>query len=557
SLTGDKAMKSYQFCTDENAGLSSTCNRFDEGTSLVEVSKHLIKRYKDYYKYRNYRDGRLDFSAYDLPGYVFARRSEFTRIRDVMEEYEFFAGIFGADLMQQGCTPQQEEQFPVCKMINDRRDSVKIVGDFFIEVLKTPDHICALAEPTDPNTIVAYRKLSDLYNDVKFDIDYVTTSCFDPKIKETLATPDAQSGEPALVPIGETGKFLNGFKDTDPNYKYVTDRFVLGTWPDKVMAFNALFRRTWGKSNTDRAHLALMDLPNVKEQAQEILDHYVLGKPMKSFRPFTMEDGKQFAIPYAIQDDYKIEVVEDAFTWMRGFLGLPEGGGEGNLLAAALYQTRTGVDFGEDYTDAAFETRNMAAVIRERGFVAEANRSPEEVYYYDSKARTTFSANEYAPYAFTMITALNEFPTLEAVGRLTATQVAEARTNPQAPQTLPPPAQVFWMMQPSLQNQLIGLSEQGADIPQDVFTGQFGEQIGPLLFAAYQAGADFMKAVVALKEEARNTPPADATDEVKALYKLPTQLIADYGMGLLSAETLEYYKKQLLRMPNFLDMPLR
>lgn len=557
SLTGDLAMREYQFCTDENAGLSSTCNRFDEGTNLVEVSKHLIKRYKDYYKYRNFRDGRLDFSAYDLPSYVFARMNEFTRIRDVMEEYEFFAEIFGPELMQEGCTPQQEEQFPVCKMINDRRDSVKIVGDFFIEVLKTPDHLCALALPEDPTTVVAYKKLYDIYDDVKFDIDYVTTSCFDPKVKETLGTADPQSGTPALIPVGETGKFLNGFKDMDPNYKYVTDRFVLGTWPDKVMAFNALFRRTWGKSNTDRGHMSLMDLPYVKEQAQEVLDHMILGKPMQSYLPFTMEDGKKFSIPYAIQDDYKVETLEDYFTWLRDYLGLPVGGGEGNLLAASLTQTRTGIDFGDQYTDAAFETRNMAAVIRQRGFVPEVNRSPEEIYYYDSKARTTFSANEYSPYAFRMISALNNFETLEAAGRLAAAQVVEARNNPEPPQTLPAPAQVFWLMNPSLQNQLIQLSEQGADIPQDVFTGQFGPQIGPLLFAAYQQGADFMKAVLVLKEEMANTPPADASDEVKALYNLPVELIADYAMGLLTEETLEYYKKQLLRMPNFLDLPLR
>ena len=30
-----KSVKSYQFCTDENAGLSGLCNRFDEGTQFA------------------------------------------------------------------------------------------------------------------------------------------------------------------------------------------------------------------------------------------------------------------------------------------------------------------------------------------------------------------------------------------------------------------------------------------------------------------------------------------------------------------------------------------
>ena len=60
-----------------------------------------------------------------------------------MEDWEFFASIFGDDVMISGCSPQQTAQFPVCKMVNDRRDAVKIAAEFFLEVLKTPDH-CVL-----------------------------------------------------------------------------------------------------------------------------------------------------------------------------------------------------------------------------------------------------------------------------------------------------------------------------------------------------------------------------------------------------------------------------
>ncbi len=541
-------LKAYEFCTDENAGLSSICNRFDEGTNLVEVSKYLIKRYKDYYKYRNFRDGREDFSAYDLPGYIFARRSEFARIRDIMEEYEFFAEIFSPELMAQGCSPDEVKQFPVCQMINDRRDSVTIVGDFFMEIMAMPDHLCALAKPDQPNVIVEYRKLSEIYDDLKFDLKYVPSSCFDPAVKAKVA--EATEDQEARMTIGETGKFFNGFKDTDPNYKYVTDRFVLGTWPDKLMAFNALFRRTWGKGNTDRNHMSLLDIPSIRVRAQGFLDHYILGKPLPETSVFTMEDGNKFKVPYAFGTDYKINPLERYFGWLKEFLGLPLGeGAKGNFLEAALHQVKIDVEYGEDYEDAAFETRNLTAVTQINGFVAEQNRNPNEVYYYDAKNRMTFAADEYTPYALRMIKSINEFATLEAAGRLSALKIAEARSNPMPPQTLPVPVQYYWVADGDLQQTLINAATNGGEFTVDQFIQFFGQQAGPPLHAVYMQGPDFMKQIVAMKEEAKKKPASDLTAEELALYDLPVEIVEDYAKGLITEEVLNYYVKQLQRLP--------
>jgi hypothetical protein len=549
--------KPYEFCTDENAGLSSICNRFDEGTSLVEVTKHLIERYKNNYKYRNFRDGRLDFSAYDLPGYIFARKREFTRIRDVLEEYEFFVGIFGQGLMSEGCSPQQEAQFPVCRMIRDRIDSVAVAGEFFIETLLVPDHTCALALPTNDKVVVEYRKLSEIYDGIKFNIDHVTTSCFDEAVSEALANPG--QGERALKVVGEVGKFLNGFKDTDPNYKYVTDRFVLGVWPDKVMAMDALFKRTWGKSNTDRGHMSLMDIPAIRSRALPIVEHFVRGRPLELFLPFKTADNKSFVAPYAIGTDYTINPVEDAFSWLRDYLGLPREGGQADFATVALKQTSTGVDFGVEYEEAAFETRNLTAIIKTPGFVAEQNRNPDEVHFFDSKTRVTYSANEYTPIARMMLVAITKFDLLEEAGRELVVAVLGRRAGkPAAPAMLSEFERLFWEnVEVETMDILINISRQGGGLNEQVVMQNFGPVVGQAIMEVYAKGT---QAMVNIKEaiiELQNTPRDGATEVEKELFNIDLQILSQYATGVLDQEVVDYQIKQIRKMPNFLNAPIR
>ena len=62
--------KNYEFCTDENAGGSIECNRFDEGSSVEEIVDHYIRRYKNSYTAANLRDGKESFKSYRLPRYI-------------------------------------------------------------------------------------------------------------------------------------------------------------------------------------------------------------------------------------------------------------------------------------------------------------------------------------------------------------------------------------------------------------------------------------------------------------------------------------------------------
>jgi hypothetical protein len=544
-----KELKSYQFCTDENAGLSTTCNRFDEGTSLVEVTKHMIKRYKDAYKYRNFRDGRLDFSAYDVVDYYFWRNWEFGKIRDVLEEYEFFVGIFGPELMAQGCTPDQVQQFPVCAMVNDRKDAVKIVSDFFLEVLKTPDHQCALVNKDAPNMVVEYRKLNAIYDEVKFDLDdnRVTTNCFDPAVKEKVA-------EDNLLVVGENGKFLNGFKDTDPNFRYVTDRATRGIWADKVLAMKNIFKRRWNKSTTDDAHMALIDLPDVREQTDMILAHLLEGKPMQEPLPFTTENGQQFTIPYAIGNDNLVNQVEDAFARIRRRIGMDESGTTSLIKLTMNQIQRIGTRYGEEYKDVAFETRNLPAVLKVDGVVPTSERIEDEVYFFDKKARLTFGANDFTPIAKKMIISINSLPKLMATSTEDLDKVLSRKLNPQPNVNMSAEEKLFWNVSEELQGILIDAAETGRELPEAAFLSTFGPTDGPILFAFFKKGAEPMKKVVEIKEEVRNAiPTIGVSDELKEIYKLPVQVLVEFKLETLNEEVAGFYQDQLRKMPIYLN----
>ncbi|MDD0853301.1 zinc-dependent metalloprotease [Halobacteriovorax sp. GB3] len=536
-------LKSYQYCTDENAGLSSMCNRFDEGTSLVEIANHRIKRYKDYYKYRNFRDERLNFSTYGLGSYVVWRYIELSGIRDIFEEYEFFTTFFGKDLMAQGCSPQDTAQYPVCKQINDRLEATKIVGNFFMDVLKTPDHLCAVVNTADPRVVTEYKKLSEIYDDIKYTMSDkgrydVVTSCFDEEVVAKLA-------EDSLVPVAENGKFLNSFRDTNPEYKYSSDIAVRGYWVDKVMAMRMLFKREWYRPSTDDEHMALVDLPFIYEDAKNVINHLAMGEPMNAPLPFTMADGQKVVLPYAIAKDYKINNPEDAFVWVKMFLGLPLTG-KGNLIDTTLAQIeKSGVDYGEDYRDQAYLTANYAS-IRRLNIYLSLDQRPEGFSYLRTNDDRVYAANENNTVAYSMLSTINGKEVLDSANSELITKVLEQRMNPQAPAELTDAQKAYFSLDESWQVALINYANQGAQFTLEIFSQQFGAEQGPLLFEIYTAGAQAMSEVVTIKDQIANTP---SSDEEKPLFDLPIALLYNYANGFITDALVDYYKAQLRVLP--------
>ncbi len=547
----------FSYCTDENAGLSTTCNRFDEGTTLLETTKHKIEKYKNWYKYRNFRNERNTFNSYGVPGYLIARYREFYQIRDLVEDYEVYAEVFSPELMAQGCSPAEVAKYPVCKDINDRRDSVLAAANFFIEILKTPDHLCAVANKEEPTKIVAFKKLIDIYEEVKWSIDkHVLTSCFEKEVKEFLA--QNKEGEVAtpLIVVGENGKYLNDFKDTNPEYKYVSDRAVRGIWADKVMAMRMLFERTDSKSSTDRNHMALVDHPVVKAKVQNILNHLAVGNPLENPIPFTMEDGNRFIAPYVLGNDYKVKQVEDYFGWIKAFVGLPQNG-EGNLNEALLSQvTNTDLNFGDEMEDLVYETNNYVTVRKHRTYEDLNLNSDLQAI---NVGRFSYVAGEENVIAYEIGSIVNGVKVLKTLKPAQLLEILKRRTQLIAPEALSEDEKAFWGIEEGFQNFLIAEAKKKNPLTKEAFVATFGEA-GEAVFRVYQEAmnddAAKMEAILSDKQAqivAMNTAPEGSSEAIKLVYKMNVNLIAAFATGRLSDELVEYYKKQLVRLPLHVD----
>src|SRR5690606_5745677 len=112
------------------------------------------------------------------------------------------------------------------------------------------------------------------------------SSCFDPAVKEAMAADTNDQNQPApKVVRGEAGKFLNGFKDNDPEHIYVSDRYVLGVWVDKILAMKSIFQRETGRPTTDDGYSALIDLSYLAPKAFNYIQHLIMGTELSERIP--------------------------------------------------------------------------------------------------------------------------------------------------------------------------------------------------------------------------------------------------------------------------------
>ena len=551
----------FEYCTDENASLSTSCNRFDEGTTLVEIAKHRIDRYNKFYRLRNFRNGRTRFSSYDDDMYFISRYREFFQTRDILEDYEFYAGIFGKQTMVTGCSTQEEAQYPICKQIRDRINAVNLVGDFFLEVLKTPELICAVAKEDKPKVVVEYKKLIDIYNDIKWGIraekKYSVTTCFDESVKKKLA-------EDKLVVVGENGRFMNGFKDTNPIYKYVSDREVRGVWADKVMAYRMLFQRRSRSSTTDTDHMALIDVPSIRAKVENYLKHVVLGKPLDNPVPFKTEDGKIFKIPYVIGNDYQIDQMEDSMHWIKEYLGMKDQG-KSSLTEILLNQTNhIGTYFSDDVAENIYATSNLVSVRKDRGFVKPSDRIPglEAIF----SRGVTYQMGPENMLAFFMAKSETMAPMMSKLGQEKLIEIYKTRVNPDAPVEMEEAHKLFWGVTPELQQVIINNAiaakvDPKEKFPKAAFVQTFGAVNGPILYQLFDSdienGAATLKEIVSLKDTMMTVPSETASAEEKAMYELDVntlaELIQDFMSGAMNSKVFEFYKTQLRKLPNHFD----
>jgi hypothetical protein len=317
--------RNFRYCTDQNADLSLHCSRFDEGTTITEITEHLIRRYEDSYTPIHFRDGRTNFKEGQVRSIVFQRMAFFERMRDVFEEWEHFTTIVGVPAMHTGCHPPNSGL--LCDMVNDRKNAALIAGRYLLQIAKMPDHLCAIqigGEESPVETIA----LRDLYeNLLKNHPEYrdrFPLSCFDSDLAQILrrgiSLRRGAPAQPAIV-VAESGRFFNDVRGNYSDQIYAEDRAVVGSWMDRLLAIRALVSREQSRSTTESGHMAFIDHFQIGPEFMGLMAHLLLDEKLERPMPFTDRAGNKINIAYSV-NKMIINPLSDDLGDVKEYFGL-------------------------------------------------------------------------------------------------------------------------------------------------------------------------------------------------------------------------------------------
>jgi hypothetical protein len=528
-------LKSFMFCTDENAGLSAFCNRFDEGSSLVDITKHYIKRYETSYKYRNWRDGRNNFSVTDNYSYARRRNGDFQRIRNVFENWEFFSDIFGVELMTAGCSPQLLIQYPdLCKRITENIDSTKLAANFLMGIIKTPDHTCAIATKAEPTKTNQLIKLFDLYDRIKFDINYVPKDCFDPEIKKMLADSTKNRLEGEFVIKGEAGKYLRSIKDPDQRFPYKSDIRVRGTWIDKLIAMKFLTSRSTFITSYEDDQSSFMELQDLAGEAKDIISHLLTGTDLSNPVSFKKEDGSEFTEKYSLDLSEEIPA-QPAWSPVRRMFGLEADTNEilNNqlLLIASVFNQNNSPKY-----KASSKSFQRFFSVHKKDLATGISNADLVTMNYEDKVLGASKSNDLA---YQMISSINSLDFLMKQDPAAINAIFLKRVRPTVPVTYTDNEKLAFVLDMELLDQVLGIVSAGTVLDRAFLIGRFGPERGAQIWAAYELGATRLAEIIKDKQAAMNAP-ANATADVKKLYDLDLSILNDFVGGELNTKVERY-----------------
>lgn len=275
-----QSVKNYYYCTDENTSSTTTCNSFDEGTNILELTEFRIQQYWDSYEFLNKRNGRNQFYEYQVHNYTIARLNQFNEIRKVVEDLGeidyYFAQLKGeeeesygqnvANFYTDNCQYKfRRSQLPQgAQMICDTFDAALLAADFFVKVMAQPDHVCEIEVANDDQPLYRFVSLNDLWTQYGPRIDYKTTlpeSCFDADLVAELA-----KGSQPIKVLAETrdGRPYADMKANNPHQSSSSAIDLMGIWPDKLLAAQMLVKRNDWNSVRAKSNMALMDVSDVR-----------------------------------------------------------------------------------------------------------------------------------------------------------------------------------------------------------------------------------------------------------------------------------------------------
>jgi hypothetical protein len=308
-------MKTFDYCTDEHVDSNTTCNRFDEGSNILEQTQFRIQKYWDSYDLVNKRDGREQYNEYQMQNYAYSRWGQFNEIRAVVDDLgdidyqlsklsgsEDSYGKSVANYYTDNCTRAYiRKTLPAgARMVCDTFDASLLAADFFVKVMSTPDKVCEISVNTSDGLITRFVPLSDLWSSYGPGMQSKTTlpeSCFDEDLVNTML-----STRDKIKVLSETrdGRSYANMRANNPynNSSTAVDQF--GIWADKLVAAQMLVKRSDYSRARDKSNIALLDVSDVRSGTQgtpQKIKTYLgyLGYGMESFKDpiFVNKDGEK------------------------------------------------------------------------------------------------------------------------------------------------------------------------------------------------------------------------------------------------------------------------
>ncbi|RLA63056.1 MAG: hypothetical protein DRQ88_07355 [Epsilonproteobacteria bacterium] len=537
--------KSYMYCSDEHAGTSAKCNRFDEGTNLKEIAESLIKRYENSYDTANLRDDRNSYNIYRMANYISYRYRQFNQMRALFEEWEKYS-FFPSPYHGIGCPAAWKEQLgSICDELEDRIHATRMIGNLFLKILKTPDHLCALADIKDAKKTVEHRTLSEIYTKgVMQKTRHLVTSCFHPAVKAAME-------KEGKVVRGEVGKFLNSQMDLNPLHPYSSDRAALGIWADKLLAMKALTQR-FNEVSGSGGYKNFWDFSYVQPLLKNIVDHMILGEPLAQALPFLDKNGKPYAdnMPYTLNLKSVISTADLPYHGLREFLEIPSVGNpplnkillknakkwETILGGDTLSSTRKNVnyftvrkkDIGESHTSKIFKTLEIDEII--------------------------YMASEKNELAYKMMTTMENFDVLNTYEVKDIQAVIKERVTPAIISQLSDIQKMAIKYPKGLLEMLVTLEERGNEITAQYLIDNFRlpKEASQELEKLYrELGKEGIVELVKI-QDTMGVAPVDATDAIKKLYEMDLDVLETYMAGTMH-ELIAGHMKAITLLPTHVN----
>lgn len=250
---GKKSLKDYKYCTDEHVDVNPNCKRFDKGSTYSEIADYLIQSYNDMYKTRSFRNGRESFSKYSDGAVYEARKAQFEYIRAFMDRYK--------DLKVKFRIADDDPAWTQEPVLKDIKAAALKSGQFFMNLIKTPDVLCMVAQKSDPAHAVEIVPLAALTAGTDgFD-------CF----RHAHLKSD-------YIVIGQTGRSFNDIKDPESTNVYADQIDVRGIWVDKIAAAEMLFKRRIGNDLYDVSEDNYSDIKELSKDVATTLASMLLNQ---------------------------------------------------------------------------------------------------------------------------------------------------------------------------------------------------------------------------------------------------------------------------------------